>query len=83
MAQLMVATETFQTMDEGGAPVSVHAGRDLFFDDDDIVRRFPQFFRVSERHARPEVEAATAAPGEVRGERAAAEADTKVDKPAK
>ena len=83
MAQLMVATETFQTNDENGLPVSVQAGRDLFYDDDDLVVRFPQFFRVSERHVRPEVEAATAAPGEVRGERAAIEADTKVDKPGK
>lgn len=74
MSDLMVAIETFTCNDAGGTPVVVHAGTTLLFDDDELVVRYPQFFKVSERHQRPEVEQATSAPAEQRGATARASA---------
>lgn len=68
MADLMVATETFETRKNDGSPVIVHAGRTLVYDDDELAVRFPQHFKRSEQHTRPEVEDTSAAPGAKRGQ---------------
>jgi hypothetical protein len=59
--RLYVATESFITNDGSAA-----AGTTLLWGDDPLVRSHPQFFQESPGHARPEVEEATAAPGEKR-----------------
>jgi hypothetical protein len=60
--RLYIATESFIT---DGA--SAAAGLTLLWGDDPLVKRFPQFFRESADHSRPDVEEATSAPGEKRG----------------
>lgn len=75
MADLVIATETFTANDTNGNPIVVHAGQTLLYDDDDLVRRFPHYFQVSERHQRPDVEQATSRPGEKRGQTARIKAE--------
>lgn len=67
-SQLMMAVETFVTNRLDGSPVVVHARQTFLFDDDELVRRFPQNFQVSADHHRPDVEETTAVPGEKRGD---------------
>ena len=66
-SSVYVATDSFVTNLEDGTPVAVVAGRDMFAEGHELIRRFPQNFRVAEGHSRPDVEQATAAPGEIRG----------------
>lgn len=69
---LYVAKETF-TVIVDGAPMTFREGRDLIDDSDELFKRFAGNFKIARsRFAGPEVEAATAAPGEKRGEKATA-----------
>lgn len=67
--RIMIATESFN----GPDGIIGVAGVTTAYDDSDIVRRYPQWFKPlvpnfgTERTGPPPVEAATAAPGEVRG----------------
>jgi hypothetical protein len=60
--RLYIATESFITNSGSAA-----AGLTLLYGDDPLVRSHPEFFKESPDHARPEVEEATASPGEKRG----------------
>lgn len=73
MGQVMVATESFHARDaDTGNPVVVYALQTLLDSDDDVVRRFPQYFKPATDVIRPTVEEATASPGALRGEPATA-----------
>lgn len=71
--RMMVATEDFTT-NIGGVPTFIHKDRTFAADDSEIYLRFAHWFKPAEAHYAPEVEAATAAPGELRGEPAKTEA---------
>lgn len=60
------ATETFSG-DLDGAPIVIRKEM-VISADDPVAKAFPQYFQpLSPRRSRPEVEQATAAPGEKRG----------------
>ncbi len=64
---LYVATETFD-ITINGVLTTIYEGRTLVDDSDEIFKRVAGKFKVARsRFAAPEVEAATATPGEKRG----------------
>jgi hypothetical protein len=66
---LYVAKETFTAVIDG-APTTIYEGRTLVDDSDEVYKRFAGNFQVARsRFAAPDVEAATAAPGERRGDK--------------
>jgi hypothetical protein len=66
---LYVAKETF-TANLDGVPYTFYEGRTLVDDSDEVYKRFAGNFEVARsRFAAPEVESATASPGERRGEK--------------
>ncbi len=68
--QMYVAIETFVAKVDG-KEVTIAANRDLVAEGHELLKRYPDNFRKAEaRFSTPEVEQATAAPGERRGVRA-------------
>lgn len=69
MARKMVATETFRAVVNGFSDL-VTAGETIVDSDDELVQRYPDRFEpVQHERETPEIEDASAAPGEKRGEK--------------
>src|ERR1044072_2632061 len=66
---VFVATESFSTVDESGAPLIVHKGATRVRDGHFLVRTYPHYFENADTNVQYDVEEATAVPGERRGER--------------
>lgn len=63
-----VATETFATVDDAGAPLVVHKGATRVREGHGLLDRYPHYFEEANLHVHYDIEAATAEPGELRGE---------------
>lgn len=74
---VFVATETFATVDESGSPLFVHKGATRVREGHDLLRRYPHYFEQADMNVQYDVEEATAAPGEKRGERGASKSVSK------
>lgn len=69
-SDIYVATETFAT-EINGTPQVIHEGVTRVREGHDLLKRFPDWFAPADTGVDFDVEQATAAPGEKRGEQAA------------
>lgn len=69
---IYVATESF-SVDLNGAAYAIHKGVTRVREGHSLLKNYPQYFELADRAVDFEVEQATAAPGEKRGEQQSAQ----------